>query len=297
MIPFSSDFSHKEEIGQKTIYFFDAIQKNIDAKTVDSFGEEWEHFNTFTDEEITIAGDQYFDIIDKTWLEGKTALDVGCGSGRWTKYVAQYAHFVEAIDPSKAVYSSAQLLQEVPNTRISNAGVDNIPFEDHSFDFVFSLGVLHHIPDTQLAMQQCVAKLKPQGKFLVYLYYNFEQRGLLFKAVFMLSNLIRLWISKMPSFLKKVCCDFIALLVYLPLVFLSKCIEKIGLKKISNQIPLSYYKSHSFYIMRNDALDRFGTPLEQRFSRAEITEMMQKCGLKNIIISENEPFWHAVGEK
>jgi hypothetical protein len=113
----------------------------------------------------------------------------------------------------------------------------------------------------------------------------------------MLSNLIRLWISKMPSFLKKVCCDFIALLVYLPLVFLSKCIEKIGLKKISNQIPLSYYKSHSFYIMRNDALDRFGTPLEQRFSRAEITEMMQKCGLKNIIISENEPFWHAVGEK
>ena len=132
MIPFSSDFSHKEELGQKTIYFFDAIQKNIDAKTVDSFGEEWEHFNTFTDEEITIAGDQYFDIIDKEWLKGKHALDVGCGSGRWTKYVSQFAGFVDAIDPSKAVFASAKLLQNTPNTRISKAGVDNIPFENSS---------------------------------------------------------------------------------------------------------------------------------------------------------------------
>jgi hypothetical protein len=49
--------------------------------------------------------------------------------------------------------------------------------------------------------------------------------------------------------------------------------------------------------MKNDALDRFGTPLEQRFSKTEIVRMMECCGLKNIIVSEKEPYWHAIGQK
>jgi hypothetical protein len=109
--------------------------------------------------------------------------------------------------------------------------------------------------------------------------------------------MLRLIISKLPASLKRLVCDLIAIVIYSPLIYLSKIIEKLGFPKLSNQIPLSYYKSHSFFIVRNDALDRFGTPLEQRFSRAEITKMMENCGLKNIIISENEPYWHAVGEK
>ena len=297
MISFNKNPKERIVSNQKEIFVFEENHTNFDEDTVNSFGEEWEHFNTFTDAEIKTAGDQYFDIVDKEWLKGKHALDVGCGSGRWTKYVSQYTGFVEAIDPSKAVLASAKLLQESPNTRISKAGVDNIPFEDNSFDFVFSLGVLHHIPNTQLAMQRCVEKLKPEGKFLVYLYYNFEQRGVLFKSLFFLSHIIRLVISKLPASLKRLVCDLIAVVVYLPLIYISKIIEKLGFSNLSNQIPLSYYKSHSFFIVRNDALDRFGTPLEQRFSRAEITKMMENCGLKNIIISENEPYWHAIGEK
>ena len=73
--------------------------------------------------------------------------------------------------------------------------------------------------------------------------------------------------------------------------------KKIGLKKIAKKVPLSYYSDKSFWIMKNDALDRFGTPLEQRFSRQEIEEMMLSCGLKNITFSEKEPYWHAVGQR
>lgn len=50
-------------------------------------------------------------------------------------------------------------------------------------------------------------------------------------------------------------------------------------------------------ILRNDALDRFGTPLEQRFSRNQIEEMMLKCGLEEIRFSEKAPYWHAIGVK
>jgi hypothetical protein len=57
------------------------------------------------------------------------------------------------------------------------------------------------------------------------------------------------------------------------------------------------YENKSFYIIRNDSLDRFGTPLEQRFTRNQIQEMMERAGLENIVFSNNIPYWHAVGKK
>ena len=62
-------------------------------------------------------------------------------------------------------------------------------------------------------------------------------------------------------------------------------------------IPLSYYRNLSFYSMRTDALDRFGTRLEQRFSRKAIREMMERSGLKDVIFSDGEPYWVACGIK
>ena len=62
-------------------------------------------------------------------------------------------------------------------------------------------------------------------------------------------------------------------------------------------IPLSYYRNHTFYTMRTDSRDRFGTPLEQRFSRKEIEIMMEDAGLSEIRFSDRAPYWCAVGIK
>ena len=71
--------------------------------------------------------------------------------------------------------------------------------------------------------------------------------------------------------------------------------EKLNLN-VSN-FPLSSYKNLSFYTMRTDALDRFGTRLEQRFTRDEIKIMMENAGLENIKFSNSKPYWVAVGYK
>jgi len=60
-------------------------------------------------------------------------------------------------------------------------------------------------------------------------------------------------------------------------------------------MPLAYYRHRSFYTMRTAALDRFGTRLEQRFTRLEIEKMMREAGLTDITFSEEPPFWCAVG--
>jgi SAM-dependent methyltransferase len=272
---------------------------NIDWNTVNSFGEEWLRFNQFDAAEIERIGDEYFDILPKSLVNSNTkALDVGCGSGRWMQYIAPKIGFVEGIDPSEAVVAASAMLKNQPNTRIAKAGVDAIPFEDDSFDLVYSLGVLHHIPDTLDAMTKCVAKVKNGGYFLVYLYYSLDNRGFAFKTLFYLSNILRFIISKLPKTLKNFSCDVLTILLYYPFILLAKVVEKIPfLSKYTDAIPLAWYRNKSYMIVKNDSLDRFGTPLEQRFSKKEITLMMQKAGLINIVFSDKAPFWHAVGQK
>ena len=72
-------------------------------------------------------------------------------------------------------------------------------------------------------------------------------------------------------------------------------LEKLGINV--NNIPLSSYRKNSFYTMRTDALDRFGTRLEQRFSKNEIQEMMTQAGLEKIVFSNEVPYWVALGYK
>jgi hypothetical protein len=61
--------------------------------------------------------------------------------------------------------------------------------------------------------------------------------------------------------------------------------------------PLSYYRRCSFYTMRTDARDRFGTPLEQRFTRAQIRQMCTDAGLVDLRFSTRAQFWCVVGFK
>jgi ubiquinone/menaquinone biosynthesis C-methylase UbiE len=287
------------EVKSKVIKCYDELGNNIDEVTVKSFGEEWKAFHQFKDEEIKRMGDSYFDLVEPAMTgKEKIAADFGCGTGRWTKYFAERVGAVAAIDPSDAIITAASVLENTNNVHLYKASIDNLPFADNYFDFAFSLGVLHHIPDTQKAMNACVEKVKKNGYFLVYLYYNLDNRSALFKFIFWCSNLIRLVVSKLPSGLKKFTCDFLAVVLYMPFILFSRLLKLLGVsKKARGKIPLNIYESSSFYIIRNDSLDRFGTPLEHRFSRAQIEVMMKNAGLENIQVSANAPYWHAIGKK
>jgi hypothetical protein len=138
-----------------------------------------------------------------------------------------------------------------------------------------------------------VAKLKPGAPFLLYLYYKFDNRPAWFRLIWKTSELIRGLVSRMPHGLRYVISQIIAALIYWPLARFAGLAESFGLD-VKN-FPLSAYRNLGFYVMRTDALDRFGTRLEQRFSRAEIQRMMELAGLDGIVFSEKIPFWCAVG--
>jgi hypothetical protein len=160
-------------------------------------------------------------------------------------------------------------------------------------DFGYALGVLHHAPDTLAGIRSCVEKLKPGAPFLLYLYYAFDNRPRWFRALWRGSDVVRRVLSASPYRVQRWMSAVIAASVYWPLARFARGIEGLGINV--DALPLSYYRRRSFYVMRTDARDRFGTSLEQRFAAREIREMMELSGLERIQFSPDAPYWCAVG--
>ena len=276
-----------------------STSRNIDPKTVEGFGDEWAAFDQdpMSDEEHRRLFERYFSVFPFESLPaGAEGFDLGCGTGRWAELAAQKVGTLHCIDPAeKALTVARRRLGGLSNVRFHNAAADEIPLPDESQDFGYSLGVLHHIPDTEAAMASCTRKLKAGAPFLVYLYYAFDNRPPWFRTLWRISEIGRGGLSRLPFGPKKAATTTIATLVYWPLARVARLAERAG-ADVSN-FPLSYYREASFYTMRTDALDRFGTRLEQRFTQAEIHRMMTRCGLEEIQFREGPPFWVAVGTK
>lgn len=272
---------------------------NIDQATVEGFGDEWTRFDQseLQPQELEALFSEYFAVFPWQKLPpDAVGFDMGCGSGRWAKLVSPRVGKLHCIDASGAALMVAKKnLQDHKNCEFHQAAVDAIPLPDDSMDFAYSLGVLHHVPNTQDAIQACVRKLKSGAPFLVYLYYRFDNRPMWFAFIWQLSNLLRLVVSRLPHGLRYWTSQLLALLIYWPLARTALALEKLGVNV--SRIPLSHYRNLSFYTMRTDALDRFGTRLEQRFTAAEIVQMFKQAGLENIKVSTGEPYWCVVGEK
>lgn len=270
---------------------------NLDFVTVEGFGEEWDHYDQagLTAEELNTAFERYFAVFPWDRLPADArGFDLGCGSGRWAGLVAPRVGRLHCIDASaKALNVARRNLAGVQNCEFHHASVDSIPLADGSMDFGYSLGVLHHVPDTAAGIRSCVAKLKPGAPFLLYLYYAFDNRSAWFRNLWRLSDVGRRGISRLPAGPRIAVTKLIAAGLYWPLARFSAVAERMGANVSS--FPLSYYRRHSFYTMRTDALDRFGTRLEHRYTASQIRAMMEGAGLGDVRFHTGEPFWCAVG--
>lgn len=272
---------------------------NIDDATVAGFGDEWSRFNQngLSREAREQIFDDYFSIFPWEALPQDAAgADVGCGSGRWAAVVAPKVGRLLLFDASgDALAVARKNLADVPNVRFEQASVGSLPLEDASLDFAYSLGVLHHVPDTAAAIRSISEKLKHGAPFLVYLYYSFDNRGVVYRGIWKASDMVRRLVSRMSFGLRYWVSQALALMVYWPLARAALLLDRLGI--CPGSWPLAYYKDKPFYVLRTDALDRFGTRLEQRFSRAEIKTMLEDAGFTDIRFSDKPPYWCAVGIK
>ena len=277
------------------------VMRNVDPDVAAGFGHEWSTFRQ--DEAEFSAADReaifqcYFHIFP--WNElppDPVGIDIGCGSGRWSVMVAPTVGHLHLLDASAdALGVARQNLADAANVSFHLASVANIPLDDNSLDFAFSLGVLHHVPDTPAAIRAIAAKLKPGAPFLIYLYYAMDNRPWWYRAIWRFSNIFRLIISHLPPTVRLIVSQIVAVVIYWPMARSAALVERAGFSPAA--IPLESYRNRKFYVMRTDAYDRFCTRLEQRFTRRQIEEMLRDAGFDQIRFSDKVPYWCAVGKK
>lgn len=253
-----------------------------------SFGQEWQNYNEIYAEhkkEFSL----YFDIVNLQELHDFTVADLGCGIGRWSYFLADQCKECILVDFSDAVFEARKNLQHKQNCLFFMGDIQNLPFANDFADFLFCLGVLHHLPNNCLDVVRNFKNYAPQ--LLIYLYYALDNRPIHFRFIFKVINFIRVMVSRIrnPVF-RKCFSKLICLTVYFPLICIGVVFQVFGLSKI---VPLyDSYHGRSLKRIEQDVYDRFFTSIEQRVSYKEISAL--KDSFREIVISPKLPYWHFI---
>ncbi|MEW6264410.1 MAG: class I SAM-dependent methyltransferase [Thermodesulfobacteriota bacterium] len=120
-----------------------------------------------------------FDQLAQRYPGGKL-LEIGCSMGTDLLALARRGFMVTGLDLTEAGIELARkrfgLYGFPADLRVADA--ENLPFEDNSFDLVYSFGVLHHTPDTEKSVIQAHRVIKPGGAAVVMLYHKFSLNNL-----------------------------------------------------------------------------------------------------------------------
>ena len=146
----------------------DAIDSDK-AATAENFGWQWQHF-VQKDERYADQFLGWIAPVRAEFFKDKIVLEGGCGKGRHTQLAASWgAGDVIGVDLSAAVETAFVATRGIPNAHIVQADIYNLPFA-RSFDYVFSVGVLHHLPDPAAGFHSLAHLVKPAGHISAWVY-------------------------------------------------------------------------------------------------------------------------------
>ena len=147
----------------------DGIPRFVSDEHLQSFGDQWTTYEVAHDAEdrATFSAKTGAGLND---LQGLRILDAGCGGGRYSKICGEAGATVIGADHTRAVEKAAQLCGHLERVKFLQADLKHLPLEPASFDFVFSIGVMHHDADTRKVFDAVARFVKPGGRYSVWLY-------------------------------------------------------------------------------------------------------------------------------
>ncbi|MEO1999071.1 MAG: methyltransferase domain-containing protein [Planctomycetaceae bacterium] len=147
----------------------DGIPRFVSQQHLASFGLQWNRYEVAHDQEDRDTF-QAKTGVSADALRGLRVLDAGCGGGRYTRLASLAGASVCAADQSTAVEKAQQLAGDATNTFFLQADLKRLPFRPAAFDFVFSIGVMHHDVETRAVFDAVASMVKPGGRLAVWLY-------------------------------------------------------------------------------------------------------------------------------
>ncbi len=266
------------------------------CRTQRSFGFEWTRFS-----EMRPAWEKnfwdYWAPHTPDFFRGRTVLDAGCGMGRHLYYAAQHADEVIGLDFSRAVDAAHKNTRHLNAAHVVQADLLHAPFRPETFDIIYCLGVLHHLPNPEEGLFSLLKHLKPGGELRTYVYWDLEGAPRWKRALLGLVTLMRRVTTRLPHrVLAWLSCPIAAgawLSFVLPYCALSKSRFT---RNLAETLPLKQYSEYPFSVLLNDQFDRFSAPLEKRYRKAEVGRWLENSGLDEVQVTANSG-WLGHGRK
>ena len=264
-------------------------------RTRESFGYQWTQFS-----EMVIDFREnflnYIRPLDESFFPGKLGLDLGCGFGRHIYNAAKFGAEMIGVDISEAIESSRANTKELPNVHLVQADVYHLPIRPGVLDFVYSIGVLHHLPDPEAAFRCLVPLVKPGGSVFVWVYS--KSRSLWNFCV----ESVRAVTTRLPKRVQKAISLGAALVDYCGFVGPYKIASSLpGLGAVAQKLPLQrlrLYSMYPFQVVHADWFDRLAAPIRFYYDGQDMEGWLSRASLTHQAISPTGLFgWRAYGER
>jgi len=253
-----------------------------ESRTVSSYSYQWRKFREMFRQWEEVFR-QSIDPIEPTFFKGKLGLDAGCGFGRSLYYAASYGAEMIGMDLSESVEAARVNTRHLPNVHLIQADIFHPPLRERSLDFLYSIGVLHHLPDPKRAFLGLTRLLKPSAPVFSWVYSRGKGHQI---ALF---TLMRMVSTRLPLRLLDVVCLGLAAgqwaLWIAPYMLFNRFKLTGG---IARRLPFTLYAQYPFRVLHADWFDGLSVPLVNYYRREEIAEWFHEAGLEEVRV---DPDW------
>jgi SAM-dependent methyltransferase len=265
------------------------------AKTRDSFGYQW---TTFKEMVIDFRENflNYIHPVEPSFFPGKLGLDLGCGFGRHIYNAAHFGAEMVGLDISDAIESTRENTRDLPNVHLVQADIYHIPFRPGTFDFGYSIGVLHHLPDPEAGFTALVRVVKPRGSVFVWVYS--KKRALMNR---MLEG-VRSVTKRLPKGVQQGISYAAAVVDYGGFIVPYKTASALpGIGNVVKKLPLprlKLYSAYPFQVVYADWFDRLAPPIRFYYDGDDMKGWLTRAQLTSHAISPTGLYgWRAYGER
>lgn len=251
--------------------------EDLQRATQRSFGYQWTHFADMVEanREHFLT---YIAPVEPSFFKGKRGLDAACGFGRHLYYAKEFGAQMVGLDFSDAIRSARAILGSQAGAALVKGDIYKLPFQRESFDFIYSLGALHHLPDPEAGFQRLLPHLKKGGAIFIWVYS--KKRKVLNRML----ETVRAVTTKLPHWFLNQLCRLCALVDFYLFIYPYRLLSKLGIRLWAPP-RVQLYAKFPFRVCHADWFDRLAAPIRFYYNEEDLKGWAERAKLRDVVIT------------